>query len=176
MSEKLVLQLKETALCKGLDDDEVERLAAAGRVEFWPSGAVVMEEGEDGPRLVCLIEGTVVVEKSDTSGQTHVIGQAGPGAVLGEMSLLTGTRRTATVRATSSLRIFAIDKTTYEGMVEDGDPAALKLGISIATVLAHRLVVLNTRFVEVLEELRGEDGAVHEFGKFRQELFTRWNF
>ncbi len=173
---KLTEALAGTPLCSGLEPDEVERLASAGRVEHWPAGAIVMEEGEDGPRLVVLLEGEVVIQKSDGSGAEHVLGRAGPGDVLGEMSLLTGAPRTATVRASSSLKLYAIDQNTFEGMVLDGDPAALNLGLSIAKVLAYRLTLINTKFVELLEETADEDGPLQEFARFRQELFTRWNF
>lgn len=171
----LVGALAQIQLCAELEQDELQRLAAAGRVERWSEQALVMEEGEHGPRLAILLEGHVMVRKRDETGTVHRIGEVGPGGVLGEISLLTGTQRSATVVALGNLKIFAIDRSTFEAMVADGDPAVLKLGLAIARVLAQRLCSVNDRVVELLEE-HTSAGPVPDLAALRRELFTRWNF
>ena len=167
--------LADLPLFRGFDDDEIDRIALAGRVERWSSGSLVMEEGDAGPRLIVILEGRVAVLKSDGAGGEHVLSEVAAGSVLGEMSLLTGAPRNASVRAVDSLRVFAMDRTVFDGMVADGDPAAMKLSLAIARVLAHRLEQLNHRLVELLEEEEG-DSPLHELSRFRQELFSRWDF
>src|SRR5690606_37568487 len=80
--------LAATALCSDLTPDEVARIVEAGRVETWPEGSVIMEEGSTGPRLVILLEGRVRIRKRDESQRGKLIAEVGPGAILGEMSLL----------------------------------------------------------------------------------------
>ena len=174
MPQEIVRALAATPLCSGLDDDELHRLAGEGRVEHWAEGAVVMEEGAVGPRLVVLLSGEVEVLKRDGDGAERVLARVGPGAVLGEMSLLLESPRTATVRAVSPLRVFAMDHTAFQAMVADGDPAALKLAHRIARVLAARVEALNQRVIELLSERHRE--PLDEFAKIRQQLFTRWDF
>lgn len=138
-------QLARTSLCRALSREELHRLVEAGRFETWPVNSVIMEEGSSGPRLVILIEGDVAIYKRDDNEVTQQIATAGAGAVLGEMSLLREQPRSATVRALSPLRLFAIDRRNFEEMARDGDPAALKVGLAIARVLAARVEALNQR-------------------------------
>ncbi|TNE89229.1 MAG: cyclic nucleotide-binding domain-containing protein [Deltaproteobacteria bacterium] len=166
--------LARTPLAEGLDADELGRLARAGRVEHWPEEAVVMEEGSLGPRLVVVLQGHAEVVKTGPDGTVHVLATVGPGAVLGEMSLLQQAPRSATVRATSAMRVFAMDQATFNGMLEDGDPAAYKLSHRIARVLAARVDELNRRVVDLLARRPSE--PEEELARIRSELFTRWDF
>ncbi len=144
-------QLARVPLCTGLTRDELTRLVEAGRMENWPVDSVIMEEGSSGPRLVILLEGTVSVRKRSSEAEGQVIAELGPGAVLGEMSLLTEQPRSASVHALTSLRLFAIDRRNFEEMARDADPAALKVGLAIARVLAERVSSLNQRLVDQLD-------------------------
>ncbi|MFT6144110.1 MAG: CRP-like cAMP-binding protein [Myxococcota bacterium] len=120
-------------------------------MENWPSDSIIMEEGTSGPRLVILLEGKVSVRKRGADAEGQVIAELGPGAVLGEMSLLTDQPRSASVHALTSLRLFAIDRRNFEEMARDADPAALKVGLAISRVLAQRVATLNQRLVGHLD-------------------------
>ena len=98
----------------------------------------------------------------------------GAGEILGEMSLLLDMPRTATVRALTALRVFAMDRAAFEKLVEGGDPAVLKFGLALSRVLAHRVVRLNERVVDLLVASEGAEPLHHEFSKARQELFNLW--
>jgi hypothetical protein len=66
-------------------------------------GATLVEQGESGTELFLLFDGVLAVE---VDGAT--VAQLGPGAILGEMALLEGGRRTATLRAVTSCRVAAV--------------------------------------------------------------------
>jgi CRP-like cAMP-binding protein len=159
---------------QGLTPEEVGRIVDVGRVEYWQAEARVLEEGSQGPRLMVLLEGTVEVLRSDTSGTGRVIAQLGPGEILGEMSLLLDLPRTATVRALTALRVFAMDRTAFEKMVQSGDPAVLKLGLELSKMLALRVMRLNERVVHLLAASDAHEPLRQEFGQARQELFNLW--
>ena len=53
------------------------------------------------------------------------------------------------------IRVFAMDRTAFEQLVEDGDVAALKFGMALSRVLASRVVDLNSKLVALARE-RGE--------------------
>jgi len=143
--------------------------------EHWPEGSVVMEEGTQGPRVVVLLDGRVQIFKRGDDGQERKIAEVGPGGVLGEVSLLHDRPRSATVRAAEPLRVFAMDRSTFQEMVEDGDPAALKMGLAIARVLSSRVVALNDKVVDLLEHISGHQ-PVEEFSEYKQQIFTKWEF
>ncbi|MCO4743536.1 MAG: cyclic nucleotide-binding domain-containing protein [Proteobacteria bacterium] len=174
MAHEIVAALARTPLAEGLDEEELGRLARNGRVEHWPEDAVVMEEGAMGPRLVVVLSGAAEIVKTAADGTVHILATVGPGTVLGEMSLLQSAPRSATVRATQAMRLFAMDHDTFSGMIQDGDPAAYKLSHRIARVLAARVDELNKRVVDLLARRPSE--PAEELARIRQELFTRWDF
>ena len=98
----------------------------------------------------------------------------GPGEVLGEMSLLLDLPRTATVRATTALRVFAMNRSSFEQMVADHDPAAMRLGLELAKVLAERLLSLNDRVLELLTSGPVDAALREQFTDVRQQVFTLW--
>lgn len=79
-----------------------EALAAhAVRVNF-AKGKELLAQGEDGDRLLILLSGQVRVSMIAANGREIVLAYAEPGAVLGEIALLDGGERTASVTATSA--------------------------------------------------------------------------
>ena len=174
MDDDLRKGLVATPLFAGLAPDQVDRLGSIGRVEYFAAGAVVLAQGESAPRLLVLLEGEVDVLRRDAAGVERAVGTAGPGEMLGEVSLLLDLPRTATVRARSDLRCFALNRPAFEAMLEDEDPAALKLGVAIARLLANRLLTLDDRVAELLSR-DGASTTLHQaFTASRQELFRLW--
>jgi CRP-like cAMP-binding protein len=171
MTDPILSALQQTELLQPLSADEVGRLAEVGRIEYWQEDALVLEEGAVGPRMMVILEGQVEVLRRDDGGVQRAIARLGPGDVLGEMSLLLELPRTATVRALSDLKVFAMDRQAFLEMVELSDPSVLKLGLELSRVLAKRLTQLNDK---VLELLRESEDMRERFGEARQEVFNLW--
>jgi hypothetical protein len=95
-----VVTAVETAL-----ERQLSRLIIGGDPPFRKlrTGQALVEQGEPGDELFLLFDGVLAVE---ADGQT--IAEVGPGAILGEMALLQGGRRTATLRAVTPCRIAAV--------------------------------------------------------------------
>ncbi len=72
------------------------------------SGERLIRQGEPGSRLLFLLEGEAAVLVQAPDGASQVVSRVGPGAVLGEMSLLTNEPCTANVVATSDGRALAL--------------------------------------------------------------------
>jgi len=66
-----------------------------------PAGKVLMRQGESGHEMFIVISGAFRIERDG-----EAINEAGPGAVLGEMSLIAQGPRTATVTATKPSTLF----------------------------------------------------------------------
>jgi len=165
--------LAETPLFAALTADEIDRIVDVGRVEYWQEDTDVLEEGTWGPRLMVILEGRVVVLRRDAKGIQRAIAELGEGEVLGEMGLLLDLPRTATVRATEALRVFAMDRNAFQALVNDGDQAALKFGLELSRVMARRIVSLNKRVVQLLAD--ADVGLRDEFSQARQEIFALWD-
>ena len=88
--------LQRTHLFKSLDESGRKQMAELAEVVRRDSGAVLMEEGSDGDCFYLLLKGQVTVS-AQKNGDSVELAKLGPGAVVGEVALLTGEPRTATV-------------------------------------------------------------------------------
>jgi len=85
-------------LFKSLDDAGRQRLLESGFVMRFDAGDVILREGDRGETMYLLMEGQVRIETSAPNG-TLQLAELGRGACVGEVSVLTGSPRTATVTA-----------------------------------------------------------------------------
>ncbi|HEY7061037.1 MAG TPA: cyclic nucleotide-binding domain-containing protein [Chloroflexota bacterium] len=85
-----------------------QRLLDAARHERYARGAVVLREGDASRDLYYVLEGQLAVEGSALGGQVLPLAEVGSGEYFGEMALLTGAPRTATVRAESEARLLVL--------------------------------------------------------------------
>ena len=78
-------------------------------------GQVLVEQGQIGDELYLLLDGVISVEVDG-----EVLGEVGPGAILGERALLEEGRRTATLRAVARARVAVAnaDQIDREALIE----------------------------------------------------------
>jgi type IV pilus assembly protein PilB len=104
------------------------------------AGAVVFSEGDPGDAMYLLVSGEVSVFLSDRSlGLSVELARLGAGQVFGEMALVTGSPRSATVKATEDSRLKVLSREILFKLVQ----AAPQVGLMIAGVLAKRTEELN---------------------------------
>jgi CRP-like cAMP-binding protein len=87
----------------------VEVTLTPGQVLFW--------EGAAGNQMYFVVDGVLIVSKAVSDKMDEVLARLGPGEVLGEMSLLDGAPRSATVRAATRARLFALDRDNFHGFI-----------------------------------------------------------
>ena len=105
-----------------MNPDDLRRLGELGSEVRIASGQMLIERGQYGAGLFVILEGTVVVEASEGTRDL------GPGAVVGERALLSEPgARTARVRATSELRVLAVDRAEIERLCVDDSAFASRL-------------------------------------------------
>jgi CRP-like cAMP-binding protein len=102
-------RLRALPLFAALDDEQLDRLAAATSEFDAPAGQALIERGRPGSGLFVLEQGQAIVEAPE--GRREL----GPGDVFGERALLGGDgARTARVRAQTDVRCLAIARTDLE--------------------------------------------------------------
>lgn len=94
-------------LFDALNEDEIKLITDQMRSIFCKSGSPVVTQDEAGHSLFIVKEGVLNVVIRDNSGTESVVGQLSAGSFFGEMSLLTGANRAATV-------VPALDSVIYE--------------------------------------------------------------
>ncbi len=97
-----------------MNRDDMQQLETVGTETSVAAGQVVIEHGQHGSGLYVVLEGTVVVEAPEGTREL------GAGSVIGERALLSseGTR-TARVRATTDVRLLAVDRSEFDRLCAD---------------------------------------------------------
>lgn len=120
--EALLADLEEIVasshLFKSLDAAGRERLIESGYVLLFDPGDVLIREGDEGAAMYLVMNGKVRVETSGARGAVP-LADLGRGACLGEVSLLTGSPRTATVTAVTSAQVVAFEKHRIQRIIDD---------------------------------------------------------
>jgi CRP-like cAMP-binding protein len=107
-------RLRAAPLFADLDDEQLERLAAATSEFQAPAGQALIERGRPGSGLLVLEEGEAIVEAPE--GRRRL----GPGDVFGERALLgEELTRTARVRAQTDVRCLAIARPELERLLAE---------------------------------------------------------
>src|SRR5262249_14555458 len=127
---------RNSDLFENQPEEVLQAVLAQGQVlEFGP-GAVVFGQGEEGDRLYIVKSGVLEILSAPVDGTEAVpVAYLGKGEVLGELALLTGSRRSATVRSPESAELFAVDKSVFMDLME----TLPLLSRNLCIVLARRL-------------------------------------
>jgi small-conductance mechanosensitive channel/CRP-like cAMP-binding protein len=114
-------------LFAGLSQPDLSKLASVARDQLFGDGERIVREGEPGRSLFVIASGQVVVLSGPTQ---HEVATIDAGNYFGEMSLLTGEPRSATVAARGDCRVFEIDADTFRGMAEANPMVLEQVGLA----------------------------------------------
>ena len=106
------------------------------------AGQTIFSEAEAGLEMYFVLEG-----RADILVGGEVVESAGPGAILGEMSLIDNLPRSATVIARSDCRLLPIDSGRFDGLIQKRPDFARY----VMKVMADRLREMNRRNLSLME-------------------------
>ena len=106
-------QLRSVPLFAGLSDRDLRHVLESGKEVRFEAGQAVVEEDRSGVGFHLIVEGTAAVSAHGTGLST-----AGPGEYFGEMSVIDGHPRSATVTAQSDLLTFSIPAWSFNELLD----------------------------------------------------------
>jgi CRP-like cAMP-binding protein len=109
--------LAEIPVFRMLSPDDVHALALSARPLFLGPTQRFVVEGAEGTSLFVVGEGEVEVRLRKADGTDWLVEVMGRGEIIGEMALLTGERRAATVRSVDESLVFEIGRDQYEPLL-----------------------------------------------------------
>ena len=107
-------QLKQIPLFSDASDQELKQVAAFAQSKEVPEGEVVVEEGGFSRELLAIEDGTAEVTRDGEK-----IADLGPGDVFGEAGMLDDEMRSATVTATSRMRLISLGHFEVQRLKKD---------------------------------------------------------
>src|SRR5438552_3273419 len=125
--------LRGELLFQCLSDGQIDNLVKQSHLNHFGRGERVIEEGAEGDSMFILLRGAAQVSVSK-NGSTIPVATLRSGDCFGEMSLLTGEKRSATVRADGDCYVMEISKATMGEVIRDS-PECLK---QLSELLAKR--------------------------------------
>jgi CRP-like cAMP-binding protein len=123
--------LARVPLFSGLSSRHVKRLADAMQEVRYMAGASVVKEGQEGDSFYVILQGEAMVVASDGTA----VNRLQPGDFFGEISLLDGGARTATVTTETPMTMLELKRAEFLRMVEDEPDVAVKLLSHTASLL-----------------------------------------
>jgi thioredoxin reductase (NADPH) len=108
--------------------DVVAKTASRMRILTFPPGSVVIREGEPSDRFFVIAKGQAVVVQRDANGAERELDTLGPGDYFGEVGILSGQARNATVRAKTSLEVLVLDDDAFRALVASSQATGDQIG------------------------------------------------
>jgi len=133
--------LKKIPLFRECTNTELIKIAnLLQRVGFNPDD-VVFRRGESGDALYLIREGQVEVlaPSPEEENVEDVVAMLGPGDLFGEMALVEGEPRSATVRSKTDSKLLRLQKDYFERLMIQEHEIALKIYRKLTIILSHRL-------------------------------------
>jgi len=128
-----VVFLQHVPLFAGLTVNELIEVASIAKEVSYPAGADIIHEGEHGDYAFVVVEGDVKVHHRGVE-----VDMLGPKDVFGEMSVVDGEPRSASVTAVSRSVILRIDQRDFINLL----CAHNTIAVSMVRTLSHRLRTL----------------------------------
>ena len=139
--------------------------------ELYRTGDIIFAEG-DAPLGAYLIESGRIEISTMQFGERRVLGELGPGMLLGEMAVIDDSPRTATARALSDCQLTPIDSDQFAERLAAADPVVRALLMSQLTRYRSALATL-TGDVSARSNVSLTTGDAHAFDKIRLESELR---
>jgi CRP-like cAMP-binding protein len=115
-----VAVLQRLRILAGASRSALELLAEAATEESLAPETVVIRQGDEPDDLFVVRDGTLVVTVTGSTGEYRHLADLGPGDFFGEIGLLRGVPRTATVRTTSACSVLRIPGEEFIRAVTEG--------------------------------------------------------
>jgi CRP-like cAMP-binding protein len=127
--------LERVPLFEGLSGHQLRKVATVAEEVHYGEGRAVVREGARGDAFYVIVEGTARAVRGPTQRK---IGALGPGDFFGELALLTGGTRMASVIAETPLVTIRLSRAAFQDVVKREPGVALKIMVALGGSVRRR--------------------------------------
>jgi CRP/FNR family transcriptional regulator len=141
VSEQIAALLANVPLFAELSREELERVAGVAVPRSFPKGVRVFHEGDNSDACYVVREGTVRVTREHSDGRAIALATLGPRDIFGELAMLDGGTRSASIETLSDCELLALPASDMRRVIAEHGEIAAKL----IAALTRRLRETNER-------------------------------
>ncbi|MCK9461700.1 MAG: cyclic nucleotide-binding domain-containing protein [Proteobacteria bacterium] len=139
--------LSRVEIFAGLGQRDLKAVAKSCGEATYGDGEYLCRQGERGVAAFLIVSGKIRVENEMADGEAVVLAELGQGAVVGEMAIIDGDERTASIRAVGDVMALVLTQWSMQGLLKERP-----------SIAASMLPVVVRRFRNTTAELRKRDG------------------
>jgi CRP/FNR family transcriptional regulator len=150
-----------------LSRDELDRIAAVAVPRSFPKGVRVFHEGDHSDACYVVRAGDLRVTREHSDGRAIALATLGPGDIFGELAMLDGGTRSASVETLSDSELLGLPATDVRRVIADHGDIAAKLIVAITRrlretnerVARQSFQTVPSRVAGVLAQLIAEEAS-----------------
>jgi CRP/FNR family cyclic AMP-dependent transcriptional regulator len=133
VSNPMTESLKRLKIFAACSDRDLEAVARLSTTLDYPAGKVLATEGVPGQEFVVIRAGTLTVSRDGAQ-----LAELGPGDYFGEISLMDGGPRTATVTTTTPVTVEVVERRDFDTLLETVPGLAQRIMVGLAQRLREK--------------------------------------
>lgn len=160
--EKIITFLLETPMFERLDAVELTEVLRILQIRRLRDREALFREGEEGDGWYVVYEGEAVVTRGLEGGGDRVLAILGPHACFGEMAILDGSPRSATIVSRGAGTFFKFPREHFSLLLQEENLAAYKLVLEMSKVVCARQREVTRQVSRLLAERVLSEGRVRD--------------
>ena len=149
-TQQLKSIIERVTVFRNLNITEARYLLKLCHPKAYRQNELIYRAGEPSTEMLILLQGKLKV----VGGSGTVLGEILPGTTIGEMGVLTGCPRSATIIALEKSAGFVIEKSPLERLLLSDQDIRVKVLENIVRILCERLIGANTQIENYAEKTR----------------------
>src|SRR3954454_2730473 len=170
MGEATAALLTRVPLFAELSGSELERIAAVAIPRAYPKGVRVFHEGDNSDACYIVRNGDLRVTREHSDGRATALAPVGPGDIFGELAMLDGGTRSASVETLTDADLLALPASDVRRVIAAHGDIAAKLIVAITRrlretnerVARQSFQTVPSRVAGVLSQLIAEEAIPEE--------------
>ena len=159
--------IRRVPLFSELSPDELERISRVAVPRSFPKGVRVFHEGDQSDACYIVRSGDLRVTREHPDGRAIALATLGPGDIFGELAMLDGEARSASVEALSDCELLALPASDVRALLASNAEITVKLVIALTRrvresnerISRQSFQTVPSRVAGVLSQLIAEEGA-----------------
>lgn len=143
---------RSSELFQGLTPEEIREIIHVADYVELEADEALFEQGEPSEALYVIASGRLEVRARTPIGEEVVLAELESGAVVGEMSIIGGGERSASVEALTPAELYSVSRDAFDTLRRQDRPAAYKIILRLTKVLGDRRRRADARIRDVFED------------------------